>query len=83
MLPYKKMTRSELITGFPEDDPVILEIAPTMKSIIHDGRRYHRVDGSYRVLDDGNQAGLYLWDEWGRERMRRLRAEGKVSSDEI
>lgn len=60
--PFKRCIGLEL---FAEDDtpPIRLDIVPTMKSITHAGRTYHRMEAGRTVTNKGDLA-MYLWDGW-------------------
>lgn len=51
--------------GTSDTDRKFLNIAPTMKSITHEGRRYVKCPQS-KAQDpaDGEWGLLYLWDGW-------------------
>ena len=63
--PFKDCVRCVLIQSKPSDQEqipnIILDIAPTMQNITHDGKKYFRMKGSRHVNDDGSQGALYLW----------------------
>ena len=71
-MPWKRMSRSLLITGFEEEGAITLEISPTMKSIRHGGHVYHRLPSSWTRSDDGTQGGVYLREDYGSRLFERL-----------
>lgn len=75
MIPFKKLTCLSLTRGLkPEDQGPVMHIAPTMKNIVHDGKRYFRLDASRRILDDGTECAIYLWDGWADKRLKEIEA---------
>lgn len=63
---WPKCTKVLLEGGTSDTDRKFLDIAPTMQSITHEGRRYFRCPKS-RGQDpaDGEWGMVYLWDGWG------------------
>jgi hypothetical protein len=78
---FKDLSRVVLTTGFDEDPLQHLEIAPTMKNIFHGGKRYFRLDQSRHKFPDGTWAGLYLWEGYGQELLRRKKLENETLAD--
>lgn len=71
---FRKLTRLYVTSGLDDDVGELLEIAPTMKSITHRGKRYFRMGDARQICPDGIWAALYLWDGYGKELMRRIEA---------
>lgn len=71
---FKEMDRLYVTSGLDGDVGELLEIAPTMASIAHRGKRYFRLKDVRQQSSDGTWAALYLWDGYGEEIMRRINA---------
>lgn len=71
---FKEMSRLYVTSGLDGDTGELLEIAPTMQSITVSGKRYHRLKDARQICPDGTWAALYLWDGYGQELMRRIKA---------
>ena len=74
-----KCTKIFLEGGTSDTDHKFMNIAPTMQTITHEGRKYFRCPKS-RALDetDGEWGMMYLWDGWGdwkREQLGIVKAE--------
>lgn len=71
---FKDMIRLVVTSGLDGDLGQMLEVAPTMKSITHSGKKYFRMDNCCQKCEDGTYAAVYLWDGYGKELMRRIDA---------
>jgi hypothetical protein len=71
-----KCTKVFLEGGTGEGDHKWLNIAPTMKNITHEGRKYFRCMNS-RAQDptDGEWGQMYLWEGWGAWRLKKMEDE--------
>lgn len=69
--PFKKLTRL-LLEGLRDAPPIILNIAPTMPEITHEGNTYVRLKDSRAIDKDGIEMGCYLWVGWGDWRKKQL-----------
>lgn len=62
---FKSQCTKILLQG-AGDDIKFLNIAPTMKNITHEGRRYFQCPQSMgQDPTDGQWGLMYLWDGWG------------------
>lgn len=59
---YKSMKRSVLVHA--DETRTVLEIAPTMRNIHHEGVRHFRSHCSFYQFEDGSYGGLYLSEHW-------------------
>lgn len=71
-----KPTKILLEGGTSETDRVFLNIAPTPRTITHEGRKYFRCPRSQsQDPADGQWAMMYLWDGWGDWMMEQKKKE--------
>jgi hypothetical protein len=71
---WPKCSKICLEGGTSDTDHQFLNIAPTMRHITHEGRRYLRCPQSIRQDPaDGQWAMLYLWDGWAEWMMEQKR----------
>lgn len=75
-----KPTKVFLEGGTSDTDHKFLDIAPTMRSITHGGRKYFRCPRSQAFDEtDGQWGMMYLWDGWGDWKLEQLRAKGAAT----
>lgn len=69
--PFRDITKLVLFTAHGK---VVLDIAPTMRTVVHNGRTYHRLPahaGARGTLPDGTEVGCYLCSHYAREKPER------------
>lgn len=69
--PFKDCTKTVLHCGFDDMPDVVLDIVPTMQNITHDGKKFFRLKVTRQIQPDGSQWGVYLWEGWMDENLRR------------
>jgi hypothetical protein len=76
----RKCTKIYLEGGTSDTDHKFLDIAPTMKNITHNGKRYFRCPRSWaQDPADGEWAVMYLWDGWGDWKLKQIQDRKAVS----
>ena len=78
--PLKKLRHIALV-GDKDDAGVLMEIAPTMKSIVIEGKRYFRMEQARQIYPDGTEAAMYLWDGYGKRKLAEIRARESLATD--
>lgn len=76
-LKWNTMTKCRLQEG--PSNGVILDIAPTMKTITHNGEKYWRMDNAWWPMPSGGTAGVFLWSRWGDEKLKEIEARTQVA----
>lgn len=74
MAKYHKCTKVFLEGGTSDTDHKFLEIAPTMRTITHEGRKYFKCPRSSAQDADGEWGMMYLWDGWGSWKLEQINA---------
>ena len=69
-----KPTKVFLEGGTGPTDHKFLDIAPTMRSITHQGKKYFQCRDSMAQDSDGEWGMLYLWDGWGAWKLAQIEA---------
>lgn len=67
-----KPTKVYLEGGTGPDDHKFLDIAPTMRTITHLGKKYFKCPQSKAQDADGEWGLMYLWDGWGKWKLEQI-----------
>lgn len=65
---YKNMDQCCLVSGFEleGEQPIFLDIAPTVKNITHGSHRYFRMSNTWgSSIETGKTHGVYLREDYG------------------